>query len=233
MRRSSWANPSVVGPSRSAGDARPSLPLWSGNCGAASAGFTLLEVLIAVAILAISLSSLMGSQIASMRAIRYSQQLSAAAFLAEWRLIELEFEQRKEGWVENDVDVEGDFSEQGWPNMRYECLVDFVELPEYNELLEAKTDADRALEDESESVTDSSVADTGEQAFSAIGMVWPQIKQAIETSIRKATCTVFWKDGDVEHDFDVATYWTDEGKLENFSLLGGGEDQEESVDGTP
>ena len=47
------------------------------------AGFTLLEVLIAVAILALSLTSLLGSQIDSLRATRYAQGITAAAFLAE------------------------------------------------------------------------------------------------------------------------------------------------------
>ena len=55
----------------------------------ADSGFTLLEVLVAVAILALSLTSLLGSQIESMQATRYARQISAAAFLAEYQLIEI------------------------------------------------------------------------------------------------------------------------------------------------
>ena len=76
-------------------------------------GFTLLEVLVAVAILAISLTSLLDSQLASMQATRYARQLSAAAFLAEYQLVEIEFQQRRDGWQTSDVTFKGDFDDQG------------------------------------------------------------------------------------------------------------------------
>ena len=50
-------------------------------------GFTLLEVLVAVAILSLSLTSLLGSQMQAMRATDRARQLSAIAFLAEAQLI--------------------------------------------------------------------------------------------------------------------------------------------------
>ena len=75
-------------------------------------GFTLLEVLIAVAILAVSLSSLMASQMNSMAATRYARDISSVALLAEQQIIELEFKHREEGWVNSDIEVEGDFGEQ-------------------------------------------------------------------------------------------------------------------------
>ncbi len=55
-----------------------------------SRGFTLLEVLIAIGILSMSLTSLLSSQMASMRATRYAQGVTAAAFLAEHQLLEIE-----------------------------------------------------------------------------------------------------------------------------------------------
>ena len=47
------------------------------------AGFTLLEVLVAVAILSITLSSLLGSQIAAIRATDQARRLSSVAWLGE------------------------------------------------------------------------------------------------------------------------------------------------------
>jgi prepilin-type N-terminal cleavage/methylation domain-containing protein len=178
-------------------------------------GFTLLEVLIAVAILGLSLTSLLGSQIDSLRATRYAQGVTAAAFLAEYQLHEIEWLQREEGWQQSDANYDGDFSDQGWPDITYECLVDFIELPEYNQMVEAKTDADEASGD------DSSYMDAGDQAFSAMGMVWPIVKQAIENSIRKASCTVRWQDGKIEHEFEVQTFWTDAQRLKEIPALGG------------
>lgn len=178
-------------------------------------GFTLLEVLVAVAILAISLSSLLSSQIDSLRATRYAQGVTAAAFLAEYQLTEIEWQQREDGWQQSDVEYEDTFDDEGWEGMRYRCLVDFIELPEYNQILEAKTDADEAAGE------DEAYADAGDQAFSAIGLVWPIVKQAIENSIRKATCTVYWTDGKIEHEFEVQTFWTDPARLAEIPALGG------------
>lgn len=190
------------------------------------AGFTLLEVLVAVAILAISLSSLLGSQINSLRATRYAQGVTAAAFLAEYQLNEIEFLMMDEGWQESDKTYEGDFSEQDWPDITYECLVDFIELPEYNQMIEAKTDADQAAGE------DSMMMDAGDSAFSALGLVWPIVKQAVENSIRKASCTVKWTDGNIEHEFTTQTFWTDPQRLAEIPALGGEftEDDDQSSD---
>jgi type II secretion system protein I len=177
-------------------------------------GFTLLEVLIAVAILSTSLTSLLRSQMDSMRATRYAQGVTAAVFLAEFQLQEIEWIQRRDGWAMTDRKFEGTFGEQGWPDTKYDCLVDFIELPEYSALARAN-DANRNMQG-------TYVAKQKDKAFSALGMVWTIIKKAIEQSIRKASCTVRWKDGKIEHDFTVETFWTDPAKLASLPAPGAG-----------
>jgi len=98
--------------------------------GYGSRGFTLLEVLVAVAILAISLTSLLSSQMDALRATRYAQTITAVAFLAEAKLIDIEFELKRDGWGDADKDFEGDFAEEGWPEVTYTCLVDMIEMPD-------------------------------------------------------------------------------------------------------
>ncbi len=181
-------------------------------------GLTLLEVMVAMAILAISMSSLITSQVASIRATRYAQQVTAIAFLAEYQLIEVEYIMRKEGgWVLEDKMYEGNFATQGWPDIRYTCLVDFLELPDYNKLRAAKDESDRESRGESSLY----YKDASDQAFSALAMVWPMIKQAIERSIRKVKCTVFWKDGQIENDYTIYTFWADPEMLKTLPALGG------------
>ncbi len=204
----------------------------------AGAGFTLLEVLVAVAILSITLTSLLSSQMASLRATDYARRLSSVAFLAEGQLIEIEWQLKQDGWGTDDQTFEGDFSEEGWPDVEYVCVVDLIEMPDYNELVQAK-DAS-----ETDGGDNLGVQDAGDQAFGMLGMVWPIIKEAIEQAIRKAWCTVRWSPngkparqssewmcGDDENAcLTIATFWTDPEKLKTLPQLGG-EVSEEDVDG--
>ncbi|MEM9457657.1 MAG: type II secretion system protein [Myxococcota bacterium] len=203
-----------------------------------NAGFTLLEVLVAVAILSITLASLLSSQMASMRATAHARQLSSVAFLAEGQLVEIEWTLKQDGWGQDDQVFEGDFAEEGWPDVEYLCIVDLIEMPDYNELVAAKDAADTDGDDDF-------IQDAGEQAFGMLGMVWPIISEAIEQSIRKSWCTVRWaRDGnrkklsdewlcgDDEIDcLTIATFWTDPEKLKQLPALGGGEVTEDDVDG--
>ena len=186
-------------------------------------GFTLLEVLVAVAILSFSLTSLLTSQMNALRATRYSQAITAIAFLAESKLIDIEWELKQDGWPKGDQDFEDDFSEEGWPDVTYKCLVDMIEMPEYSQIQQAVDSADDAGLGED----GTTVQDTGEQAFGMLGLVWPIVKNAIENSIRRASCTVFWSDGTIQHDFTVATFWTD---LSGLTALPAGETGEEDED---
>lgn len=200
-------------------------------------GFTLLEVLVAVAILSITLASLLSSQMASMRATAQARELSAVAFLAEGQLIEIEWQLQQDGWGQDDQVFEGDFADEGWPDVEYLCVVDLIEMPDYNELVSAKDASDTDGGDDF-------VQDAGDQAFSAIGMVWPVIKEAIEQAIRKSWCTVRWtRDGNRKKLSDewlcgdeeiecltIATFWTDPEKLKQLPGLGG-EVTEDDVDG--
>lgn len=187
-------------------------------------GFTLLEVLVAVAILSISLTSLLTSQMNALRATRYAQSITAMAFLAESKLIDIEYQIKEEedGWGDNDKEYEGDFSEEGWPDVTYKCVADMIEMPEYSALQRAADAADAA--ESQESGVD--VQDVGEQAFDSLAMVWPIVKEAIERAIRKSHCTVYWNDGKIAREFRVDTFWTDPTALTQLPSLGGEEGEE-------
>ncbi len=200
--------------------ARPSVPAGE------EAGFTLLEVLIAVAIMAVVLTSMMGSQLDAMQATRYARDITAAALLAEYQIVELEWQSRKDGWVSADVELDGDFSDQGWDDMKWRCTVHFIELPEYNELIDSKQGADEAAGD------DDNVVDAGDQAFGALGMVWPIVKTAIENSIRKVDCTISWQSGEITQEFEIQTFWTDPAALLNLPGAGGEFKDEDDDSGT-
>ena len=161
----------------------------------------------------------------------FTETGEAVAFLAEAQLIEIEWELKRDGWGVDDQTFDGDFSEQGWPDVHYACVVDLIEMPDYNQLVEAK-DASETDGD------DDYIQDAGDQAFGALGMVWPVVKEAIEQSIRKSSCTVRWNiaqrkgkgnkklddpvcDEDELDCLTIMTFWTDPAKLDQLPSLGG------------
>ncbi len=88
-----------------------------------SSGFTLLEVMIAVAILAITLTVLFGSQSQSLSLAAEAKFNTHAAFLMQEKLAELEAEQSE---LYND---EGDFGE-AYPGFRWKIEIDDLYLTE-------------------------------------------------------------------------------------------------------
>jgi general secretion pathway protein I len=185
----------------------------------AQRGFTLLEVLVAVAILAMSLTSLLGSQMNSMLATRYARSLTQAVFLGEAVMHDTARAYWQDGWVNEDVEYKGSFEYLDAPDMSYYCLLDYVELPQYSEMVEAVDEAEDANDGGSSS--DDQYMDTGEQAFGALGTVWPIVKTALENSIRKQTCTVRWKNGKVQEEFSVVSYTVNTTRLLGIPEAGG------------
>lgn len=97
----------------------------AGEDGWASAGFTLLEVMIAVAILAITLSVLFGSQSQSLSLAAEAKFNTRAAFLLEIKLAELEA-----GLLEI-YDDEGDFGDE-YPQYRWTLEVEDAYLQDFD-----------------------------------------------------------------------------------------------------
>lgn len=214
-------------------------------------GFTLLEVLVAVAILSMSLTSLLSSQMAGIKATDQARMLSSVSFLAEYQLVEIEWILKEEGgWGTDDRTFEGDFSDQGWPDVTYQCVVDLIEMPDYQALQQAADGADEDG-DGGGGIGGYDVQDAGETAFDTLGMVWPIIKEAIENSIRKSWCTVRWPGGKKKKKFgastgdgtqcaddefnclSVATFWTDPTALTQLPTLGGEVDETDDTQDGP
>lgn len=98
---------------------------WSNPCGQGVQGFTLLEVMIAIAVLAMTLTVIYGSQSQSLSLAAEARFNTRATFLMNLKLAELE-----SGLVALGGD-EGDFGEE-YPDYRWKIEVDdaqFDELP--------------------------------------------------------------------------------------------------------
>ena len=97
------------------------------------AGFTLLEVIIALGILTVSLLVLIQTQAMAVLMTNEARRMETAAELANEKMKEIMLTLEREGWASQDVEEEGDFEEFGAEEFRGDGLpVDFEgELADY------------------------------------------------------------------------------------------------------
>jgi general secretion pathway protein I len=202
-------------------------------------GFTLLEVMMAVAILGLGLSVLLGAQTGLFASANRAEHISVATGLARCRMSELELELLQRGFPLIDQESEGeccmDEIAEG-----YDCSwkVLTVELPEAAEMSEEMDGGapSNALDPETGPMsallqlqqgggtklpgeTPDIGALAGELAGTMggadgiagmlMGMVYPSLKPMLEASIRKVIVSVRWREGVRQRTLDVTQYITD------------------------
>ncbi len=94
----------------------------------ASSGFTLLEVMISLSILALALTAIAGINANSFNASNYAKHITVATLLARSKMVDIEEELRKDGFGSDDREFSGDFNEEGYESMRWEAVSRKVEL---------------------------------------------------------------------------------------------------------
>jgi general secretion pathway protein I len=193
-------------------------------------GFTLLEVLVAVSILGLGLTTILSSQVGLFSSASHGQNLTYAVGLARCRMNETELELLKNGLPLIDQSDEGPCCEdedQG----RFRCSwkIETIELPEASAIASADGGAELNPTDTSAldklsslqggldggvgSLTDlmaggESGGGMGDMAAMAMGMVYPTLKPMFEASIRKVTVTVEWKEGSNDRELSVTQFVT-------------------------
>ena len=76
--------------------------------------------MVALAILAMALVVLVGITTDNVRNTQHAKMVTVATFLARAKMAEIEDLVLEEGFTENDSEEEGDFREEGWPEISLE-----------------------------------------------------------------------------------------------------------------
>ncbi|MBN2494036.1 MAG: type II secretion system protein [Deltaproteobacteria bacterium] len=92
-------------------------------------GYTLIELMIALGILAVAYVALLEAQSGSIRLSTYGKQISIATFLAQAKIEEIEETLHKEGFPDMDDTDEGNFEDLGYPSFKWRLEINKVELP--------------------------------------------------------------------------------------------------------
>jgi general secretion pathway protein I len=180
-------------------------------------GFTLLEVMIAVAILAVTLVTLLSVVTGNMRATHHARLTTTATFLARGKMVDVEDQVLENGFSTDDETAEGNFKEQGHPEFRWDSIIERVELP-----------ADAALK-QRDQAQDKAKDDTGNPMSMISGFLGGMMSSFIEPirlglqeAVRRVTVHVTWDEtGRPNQTIEVVQYLADPSKLD-AALTGGG-----------
>ncbi|MFK7985279.1 MAG: prepilin-type N-terminal cleavage/methylation domain-containing protein [Sandaracinaceae bacterium] len=179
------------------------------------AGFTLLEVMVAVAILALAMTAIFSSEAGAIRVGARARHMTTATLLARCKMAEIEEQAIIEGaYTGVQEDGEDECCEGGeYDGFRCEWNVERVELPDPG--LGEDADLLGGLAGDHAGDTagagDIESALTGAAGGDAIGdlamnAAMPVLQPLIEEQVRRVTVTVLWGEGESERSFDVSQF---------------------------
>jgi prepilin-type N-terminal cleavage/methylation domain-containing protein len=96
-------------------------------------GFTLLEVVIALAILSVSVMILVETQAGALLMSTDADRMQTATYLAEEKMMEAQLILEREGWGSQDIEEEGDFEDFGEEEFRGGSLQLDIESDQYDD----------------------------------------------------------------------------------------------------
>lgn len=203
----------------------------------AQRGFTLLEVMVAVAILGLGLTAILSAQFGAMNGVYHARGMSGAVGYARCKMTELEAHVEHDGFAELDEHDSGPCCGNRSPG--YTC--DWrLEKPSFPDGTSAKLDLDTGslgalgkLAGGASGAAPSTGAGPGATgglggitdalgpgagqlaaggiggiASTVMGMVYPSLKRVFEASSRRITVVIHWDERGRDHSFDVVQWVT-------------------------
>ncbi|MFT3914351.1 MAG: prepilin-type N-terminal cleavage/methylation domain-containing protein [Anaeromyxobacteraceae bacterium] len=195
------------------GDPRSSAPRGGGRrAPLRKAGFTLLEVMVALAILAAALLTISQIVSASLRNEVRAQKLDVATLLARGKMVELEERYERTGFKDFDDAEDGTFEDQGHAEVKWktEVMKPQVDLSSQKilEMLTGSSDMQALLGDVTKpqgggpTTVDPRAALFGPMLDTQL----LRFGETIKKGVRELRLTVSWPDGKVDGSFTVVTH---------------------------
>lgn len=183
-------------------------------------GFSLLEVMVALAILAAALVVLLRIITGNVQNTNRAKLMTVATFLARAKIVEIEDRVLIEGFIDFDDERKGDFSNEGYPNITWDSIIERVRLP-----VDLAKQAEQASADMSQNA--SNVGNQNPLQFMAgfmggfMSTLMDPIRMGLEEAVRRVTVRVYWQElGKPQQTFEVVTFMTDPARLD-MALTGG------------
>jgi general secretion pathway protein I len=192
--------------------ARPEPPRAVSGRRARAGGFTLLEVMVSLGILAVALLAIGGVNSGAVRMHAYAKQLTVATNLARGKLLDVQTQLRKDGLGDFSRAYSGTFSDEGEPTYKWRAQVIKPEID---------LDPARLLEMASGALgmgtnADGTKGQPGQPdpanpltGGPMAGLIQGQLTSMIEllkSSVREIKLTIMWKSGAAEESFELVEH---------------------------
>jgi general secretion pathway protein I len=199
-------------------------------------GFTLLEVMIAMAILAGALVWLVVGVSRNIKAENHAKLMTAANFLAREKMVDIEDDLYIKGFGEFDKEQTGAFEDKGFSRFAWKAIVDKVELPSAEQMQTVLSNAQQARQTLQGGTTDPSLQNQaglntpgGASSSSnplaagagALSSQFGVIKDVLEQAIRRVTIQVSWFEGRTPNQVELVAYYTDIRRVDQAIQIGG------------
>ncbi len=153
-------------------------------------GFTLLEVIIAMAIMVVSFATILSVESNSINANIRAKGIGIVAMLAKNKMIDMEYQ--IEGKSFEDINKEqGANFEPPFDNYRWVATIKEVKFPSLGQGGKAASE------------------DSGDGGGDVANMITKLITNFLSKAVREVTVTIYWKKDQGEQAFPVSTYWVD------------------------
>lgn len=171
-------------------------------------GFTLLEVMVSLGILAVALMAIADLNGGAMRMHVYSRELTTAVQLARGKMLDLQTQLRKDGLSDFSKEYAGDFSDEKEPKFKWRAIVVRPEIELDPQQLTGMVAGGLGLGANSDN--------SGEPQTDLLSMLGPmagmvdgqitQMQETLKNSVREIRLEVSWKQGAREESFEVVEH---------------------------
>ncbi len=184
-----------------------------------TSAFSLLEVMVAMAILSVGLVSLLQVQTRSAQLAIEAREMTVATMLARGKLYDCQTDLMKKGFSIGDYDESGNFDDEGYPTFFWECHAYKPEMPTGD-----------GVGDMSGAASALGMAPGGDAAASGqpqgadmgMGMIAPVLQQMASVmgdSLRELVIIVRWGTAVEQQEMRVTTHLVDKGPINNVSQM--------------
>lgn len=204
-----------------------------------SRGFTLLEVMVSMSILALALVAVAGTNANSFEASNYARRVTVATLLARSKMLDIELELQDDGFSENEQEDDGDFSEEGYSEMKWRSAVRPIEvdvgqllggflggdvtsdsLPEQMQMFLGAMNGEAPDEMLNEQVEGSELSKM--LGGGQLELIFEQVGETLSDSIREISLEIYWgKEGVDRESIKFVQYVTTTGRLSVPAQFGG------------